>query len=386
MKKIYTAVLAIALAACGGEKTLEQKKQELEGLKTQYTELEAKIKDLEKEILDLDSTAVKNVAESGIAVEVTQLSPARFDHYIEVNGVVEAEKNVTLSPETGGHIKQILVKDGDRVSAGQLVAVLNTDVLQKSISEVQSGLELATTVYERQKKLWDQKIGSEIQLLQAKNNKESLEKKLETLKAQVAMSSITAPVDGVIDLVYQKEGELAGPGIPLAQLVNLQKMMVKADVSEAYAGIVKEKDTVEVIFPAFEYSVKAPIDRVSNIINPGNRSFKVQVNLQNKDNMLKPNYVATMKIKDYTAASALVVPAIIVSRDARGEFIYTAQEAEGKLTAKKTYITTGKSNQGKTMVTSGLKEGDKVITAGYNEVANGNEIRIVNTQTAQALN
>lgn len=386
MKKYFSLAFVIALASCGNNDSLEGKKQQLEQLKAQYISLETKIKSLEKEISDADTTLAKNLATKGIAVEVKTLAPEIFEHYFEVNAVVEADKNLMISPETGGHIKTISVKEGEKVAQGQVIAVLNTDVLQKNIDEIQNGLELAKTVYERQKKLWEQKIGSEIQYLQAKNNKESLEKKLETLQTQVALSTIKAPVDGIIDIVYQKAGELAGPGIPLVQLVNLEKMLVKADVSEAYAGVVKERDTVELLFPAFAYSVKQPIERVSHIINPGNRSFKVQVSLANKNNMLKPNYVATMKIRDFTESSALVIPSVAVSRDMRGEYVYIVEQSEEKMIAKKTYIKTGKTNQGKTMITDGLKAGQKVITAGNNEVANGNEIRIVNSETAQAAN
>jgi membrane fusion protein (multidrug efflux system) len=253
---------------------------------------------------------------------------------------------------------------------------LNTSVLQKSLDEVENGIELAQTVYDRQAKLWEQKIGSEIQYLQAKNNLESLQKKKETLIAQMGMSTIKAPFTGIVDKVNQKVGELAAPGMPVLTMVNMTKMKVKADVSENYVKAVRPNAMVDVDFPSFGYTTKAPISTVGNIINPANRSFAVEVMVPNAERILKPNGVATLRIKDFEANDALVVPAITIGKDAKGDFVFVVKEDEGKKKAVKTYVTTGITSEGKTMITEGLSKGDNVVVKGFNEVANGDLVNV----------
>lgn len=372
---IVILVAILGLTACGGEKSLEEKKAALDAKKVELAKLQTEIQKMEEELMASDSSMVEK-KEEGILVAVKEMQPQEFKHYFNVNGSIEAIEQANVSPEQGGQIKQVLVKDGDRVSAGQVLVKLNTSVLQKSLDEVNSGIELAQTVYERQSKLWDQKIGSEIQFLQAKNNLESLQKKKETLIAQMGMSTITAPFSGIVDKVNQKVGELAAPGMPVLTMVNMSKMKVKADVSENYVKAVRPNAMVEVDFPSFGYATKAPISTVGNIINPANRSFSVEVMVPNSEGILKPNGVATLRIKDFEAEKALVVPAITIGKDAKGDFVFVVKEEEGKKKAQKTYVTTGRTSEGKTMITEGLNAGDRVVVQGFNEVANGDVVTV----------
>ncbi|GIV28009.1 MAG: RND transporter [Bacteroidia bacterium] len=376
MRALTALSLIVFLASCGTNTNgdLEKKKSELAKYHSQLNDLKTKIANLEKEIAALDTNATKS--DIGILVETKLIQPEKFEHFFEVSGTVTTDENVTLSAEAAGQIKSILVKEGQKVSAGQVLVKLNTATIESSIEEVKTALDLATTVYERQKRLWEQKIGSEIQYLQAKNNKESLEQKLKTLQTQLALSIVKAPGDGIVDEIFRKEGEMVMPGTPLIQFVNLNNMKMLADVSEMYVKSVKQGDKAIVNFPALGIeNLEANINRTSNVINIKNRTFKVEVGLPNKDQILKPNAIGMLKIKDFEADSAFVVPTMILGKDSKGDYLYTTVEKEGKKVARKTYVKTGKTSGGQTMIIEGLNPNDKVITAGYNEVSDGAIIR-----------
>lgn len=375
--KRFTVISAIVfIAACSNTQSgnLDKKKEELAKYQSELNELKAKIAVLEKEIAVLDTSASFNT--TGILVETKLMQPEKFEHYFEVSGTVTTDDNVTLSAEAAGQIKTILVKEGQKVSTGQVLVKLNTATIESGIEEVKTALELATTVYDRQKKLWEQKIGSEIQYLQAKNNKESLEKKLATLQTQLAMSIVKAPGEGIVDEIYRKEGEMVAPGTPVVQFVNLNNMKMVADVSEMYVKSVKQGDKASVNFPALGIeNIEAEINRTSQVINLKNRTFKVEVSLPNKEQILKPNAIGMLRIKDFEADSAFVVPSMIIGMDSKGEYLYTQKETDGKLVSRKTYVKTGKTSGGQTMIIDGITLNDKVITAGYNEVSDGAIIR-----------
>lgn len=372
---ILIAVVLLALVSCGGEATLEQKKGALDAKKVELTKLQSEIEKMEAELSAQDSTLDKK-QDLGILVTVKKLELQEFTHHFEVNGSIEAVEQANVSPEQGGQIKQIFVKEGDKVAAGTVLAKLNTSVIAANLEEVDNGIQLAQTVYDRQARLWEQKIGSEIQYLEAKNNLENLQKKRETILAQMAMSTIKAPFSGVVDVIHQKEGELAAPGMPIITLVNMSEMKVKADVSENYVQAVKPNAKVEVNFPSFGISTEASIRQVSNIINPMNRTFSVEVRVPNTGGSLKPNGIATLKIKDFEVKEALVVPAIAIGKDAKGDFLFVINEEDGKTKAVKKYVTTGRSSAGQTRVVDGLAAGDRVVVEGYNEVANGDLVQI----------
>ncbi len=324
-------------------------------------------------------TANPGTAKTGAAVLVTvkKLAIEKFDHYFLANGSVEAVNDAFISPETNGQIKKIQVEEGQRVKEGELLVSLNSDVTESAIAEVKTGLELARTIYEKRKGLWEKKIGSEVQYLEAKTNKESLENKLKTLNVQLEMAKIKAPFIGIVDEIFMKEGELAIPGMQLIRLVNLKKVYINADVSEAYLPRIAKGDTVQATFPSYpDMTVDTVIHRTGNVVKAQNRTFLVQLKLDNKDEKLKPNILGLIKMKDFSVNEALVVPSIIIKNDLQGSYLYVVEKKEGKTQARKTYVKPGMSQAGRTMITEGLEPGLQVIVEGYNLVKNGIEINI----------
>lgn len=320
-----------------------------------------------------------NPAEAALLVTVKKLAYERFDHYFLANGSVEAVNEAFISPEMNGQVKKVHVKEGQRVRQGDLLVDLNSDVIRSSVEEVKTSLELAKTIYEKRKGLWEKKIGSEVEYLQAKSNHESLENRLKSLEAQLEMCSIKAPISGIVDDIFIKEGELAVPGLQLIRLVNLSEVYINADVSEAYLSNFHKGDEVHVTFPSYpDKSVDTVIYRTGNVVKAQNRTFLVQLKLHNPDESLKPNVLALIRMNDYTAPRALVVPAIIIKNDLKGSYVYVAEQEGGKTLANKKYVKTGKSESGNTMITEGLEPGQQVIVEGYNLVKNGLEVTIKN--------
>lgn len=312
-----------------------------------------------------------------LLVEVETIRPEHFEHHFTANGSVEAVRSAFISPEMNGQIKRIHVKEGQRVSKGQLLVSLNGAVLTNGIKEVETALELARTLYKKQKELWDQKIGSEVQYLQAKSNMVSLEDKLKTLQSQRDMTKIFAPYSGIIDNITLKEGELAAPGMQLIQLVNLSEVYINADISESYLPYISKGDSITVEFPTYpDTKIRTTVYRVGNVINTQNRTFPVQLKLRNKDEKLKPNLMAVVNLKDFETDNALLVPSIVIKKDINGDYVYVVSESNGETIAEKRYVTPGKTAEDKTMVDKGLNAGDRIITQGYNLVKNGMQIKI----------
>ncbi len=372
MKKIlfYTLSLIIFLSSCQPKaKTNASIKDEIFAYKEQITNLNKKITELESQ-LSTDSLKTNK-----IKVKVLNLTLQPFEHKFEATGSVEAVKEAFISPEMSGQIKKIYVKEGDRVSKGKTLVSLNSSVLYNNLAELEVNLELAKTMYEKQKELWDKKIGSEVQYLQAKTQKESLERSVLTLKSQIGMSTVNAPFAGVVDQVFQKEGELGTPGMRIIQLVNLDYMFATAQISEKYLSSINHGDSVMVAFPSYpEMKIHTTVYQKGNIINPNNRTFEIKLKFKNKNNKIKPNLLTILTLKDYFNASTISVPTLIVNQDIKGTYVYVEDNKNGKKIAKKRYVETGRSNSENTLIISGLNENDKVITSGYHLVKDGTEI------------
>lgn len=339
----------------------------LQDYKQQMHELKQKIDVLEKELALEDPGEVVNV-------EVRELQPQLFEHFIEVPGNVEADLDINVSPESIGVIERILVTEGQNVSKGQVLAVLNIETIQRSIEEMQVQFDLARTTYERQKNLWDQKIGSEMQLLQAKANMEALEKRVAAMKAQVEMAEIKSPVDGIVDIVYQKKGQIGSPQTPFARVLNISTVKVYGDVSESYLTKVNNGDRVVVSFPALSREVNANIYRIGNVVDPDNRTFRIRINMSNNDRFIKPNLICTIRIRDYSAEDAIVIPSILIKEDFVGNYTYVAASEDGKNVARKVYITPGTTNNNMTEVVDGLAAGMKIISEGFTQIADGTNL------------
>ena len=372
MKKIlFVLTTALILASCAGTSTDDEaaKRKQLQEYKQQVYELKQKIETLEGELASTEEEDIVNV-------KISEIKPETFEHYIEVTGKVEADQDINVSPESAGVIEEVLVSEGMNVTKGQVMGKLNTDALQRSLDELLIQLNLAETTYERQKNLWDQNIGSEMQFLQAKTNMESVGKRIESLKAQIEMAVIKAPIDGVVDIVYQQKGQIGSPQAPFAKVLNTSQVKIYADVAETYLTKIHQGDQVKVNFPALNKELDATIYRLGNTIDPNNRTFRIRINLNNRDNSIKPNLVSIIKIRDYIAKDAVVVPNLLVKEDFKGQYTFVVNQDAKEPRAKKIYVKTGVSQNNMTEVIEGLVSGEKIITEGYTQVVDGTRIRI----------
>jgi RND family efflux transporter MFP subunit len=370
---LFITALAILLAACGGEKKedLAGKKEELAKLKAEQIENEKQIKTLESEIAKLDP---KKAAEAKVKpVSIDTLNPETFRHYVELQGTVDAKNNVMVTPKSGGVVVAMYVKEGDFVKAGSVIGKVDNSLLTESLEELKTQLSLANTLYEKQKNLWDQKIGTELQYLQAKNNKESLERRMSTLNTQLSQTNIVSPMAGVVDMVNVKVGEMASPGMGVVRIVNLSNLKVTAKVSDTYAASVKKGDEVIVKFPDLDKEFKARISFVSTAVDPLSRTFTIEANLPS-DKSIKPNMMANVRINDATSKNALTVDQNFVQSTEKGTIVYVAVTEGNKKIAKAREVKTGLSYNGKIEILSGLSAGDQLITLGYQEVSDGQPI------------
>ncbi|MBL4735555.1 MAG: efflux RND transporter periplasmic adaptor subunit, partial [Flavobacteriales bacterium] len=341
-------------------------------LKSRNDAFNEKITAIDKQLADLEGKVTKVTL-----VSSHQLSPKKFEHYFETYGSIESGQNVSVNIEAPGIINRINVEVGQKVSMGQTLAVLDSKVLQNTIDEVQTSLNLATTVFEKQEKLWNQEIGSELQFLEAKSRKEGMEERLNALEAQRDMYIIKAPFSGVVDEIFYKEGEMGNMIIPLLRLINLREVYLVADISEQYIGTVVPGVSVIAVFPTSDSAYQATISRSGSSIKASNRTFKIYVDLKNANGLLKPNLLGVLHIKDFEKDSATVVPTSTIQQDALGqEFVYVLQRGDERIFALKTPITTGLTYGNETMVVKGLKGAEEIVLKGARNIKDGQEVKI----------
>ncbi|RXF68675.1 efflux RND transporter periplasmic adaptor subunit [Arcticibacter tournemirensis] len=365
MKVVYSIALVLFLASCGSEKP-KDKKAELEKLKKERTALNEKIEKLEGEFSKNSSQVEAK------EVTVAEVNEGLFRNFVEVQGKVDAEDNVEITPESAGSVVAIYVKVGQNVGRGQVLAQLDDKVLRQNIAQLQTQLDLQTTVFNRQKNLWDQKIGTEIQYLTEKSKKEGLQKQLSALKSQAAMNKIKSPVAGTVDAMELKLGQSVSPGVPTGiRVVNASRLKVKALVSENYASRVNQGDEVEVTLPDLSETLNTKISFAAKVIDPVSRGFNVEVKLPS-NKTYRPNMLATLRIIDYKNSKAISVPINAIQKSETSEYVYIA--VNGK--ARKTEVKTGKISDGKAEVLNGLKPGDKVIVTGFQELNDGDPVKI----------
>jgi membrane fusion protein (multidrug efflux system) len=377
MKKYLTISLGLLLAACTGgeEKDLAAKKQQLADYKTEAKELLVKIEQLQKEIAKLDTTV--KIEQKSKLITVDTLRKQEFKHYIEVQGNVDAAENISALPQQPGIVTAIYVKEGQRVTKGQLLGITETtSTMEAGLQTMQIQLDLATTAFERQKRLWDQKIGSEIQYLQAKTQKEALEKQMAVQRSQVEMTKIKAPISGTVDAVNLRVGEMAigsqlMPGIRITNNLNLS---VKAKLADSEFGKIKEGDKVELVFPDINKTVAEKVTHVEKTIDPRSRTFNVEVKLNNASNEYAANMIAKLRINDAILKNVLLVPSNIIQKSTDGLYVLIAEQNNGIKYARKKSIQTGLEYNGRTVITEGLSEGDNIITFGYSEIVDGQRI------------
>jgi RND family efflux transporter MFP subunit len=366
-------VLAVLVYSCGGKEqtNLDKLMAQRDSLRTEQSAILNQIAALDAQITALDTT------KKLMQVTAMQIERSTFEHYFDIYGNVEADQNVQLYSEVGGEVLSIPVKEGDRVTQGQLLVKVDDEILRKNVEQVETQLRLANDVFTRQERLWKKNIGSEMQYLEAKNTKESLEKQLASMQAQPNKAQITAPFSGVVDEVFTKVGEMAGPGMPLIRLVNVSDVYIKADVSEKYLARVKTGTDVRVKFPDLGLSVDTTISLTGQFINPLNRTFSVRVELDNTNKVLKPNLLAVLQIKDFEQDSAVVVPSNLIQQSAKGdEFVYVLEQSNGKAKVNRVAVETGISYNNQTHVKSGLAGNEWLVKDGARSVKDGQEVEL----------
>lgn len=362
MKNLIFVGITLFLAACGGKTT--DKKVELETLKKERIAIDSKIAALEAEVGTVKAAEdVKNVS-------ILEVQESVFSNYLEVQGRIDAEDNVQVSPEAQGVVTAVYVSVGQNVGRGQILAQIDDKVLRQNISEMQTQLNLANTLFQRQKNLWDQKIGTEMQYINARSQKEAAERRIATLRSQIAMYKIKAPISGTIDAMDMKVGSVASPGMSSIRIINASKLKAKALVAESYAGRVSQGDNVQVILPDVPDSINTKISFASKTIDPVSRSFNVEIKLP-ANSRYRPNMLSILKIIDYKNDKALVVPVNAIQKAENGDYMFISENGK----AKRVNIQTGKVSGGRAEILSGLKAGDKVIVAGMDGLSEGDIVK-----------
>jgi RND family efflux transporter MFP subunit len=298
-----------------------------------------------------------------------------FEHFIDVQGSVDARENVNVSARVPGVITAIYVKEGQQVKQGQTLAQVDDQVLKANMAELRTQMDLANTLYEKQKNLWSQQIGSEVQYLNAKNQKEGLERRMATLQDQMSQTRIIAPISGTVDAVIAKLGDNAAPGAPAFRVVNASNLKVTANIAEAYAGRVKEGDQVDIVFPDINRQMRATVAFASRTIDPLSRTIRVEVPMK-ADNALRPNMIAHMRIVDYTAKDAVVIPVGVIQYTSGKPYVMVAQNANGKMVAQRKTIELGHTYNDKAEIKSGLTKGDRIITTGFQGLNDNDLIKL----------
>ena len=374
MKKIIILFITISLTiSCGSE----NQKSSLEELNTQkltivkkMDSLNGELQKIEKQISKIDKSKKLHI------VTVLPVKSDIFKHFIEIQGVVQADKNIEIRPELGGTVKAIFVKEGQRVKAGQVLLQLDDSSISNSIDELNTQLSLASTTFERQKRLWEQKIGSEMQFLQAKAQKEGLENSLASLKTQSSKMKITAPFSGIVDEIYPRDGELTSPQNPVVRLINLDDVHVEADVTETYLPVINIGTETLLFFPSINKETSSKISQVGNYINPNNRSFKIRINIPNKDQKIKPNLLADLKILDFQI-EGIIIPSTLVQKDQQGNtYVFTIKDENGEITIVKNIVTVEKEYNNEVYISKGLNKNDRLVNAGARIVKAGDIVNI----------
>lgn len=387
MKKFYSIIaLSLLLVACGSSEngsvsqTIES--GNLEAIRSMKATLTSELNVIESDLAALEA-AIANLDSSENLPLVTtfEVQPQVFNHYLDLQGNVKTRENVLLYPEMAGTLLSVKVAKGDRVSKGQLLAVIDNGGMSNQLSQLKTQAALAQTTFERQANLWKQKIGSEIQYLQAKAQAEAQANAVLQLEKVLAKAQITAPFSGVIDQVLKDPGTVVSPGngSEVFRLINLSNMYIDVDVPEGYLGAVTKGKKAGVYFPVLQDSVHAVVRETGNYINPNNRSFSAEIAINNPNGSIKPNLNARVHINDYTNENALLIPQSVISENAAGEqYAYVAELNGDVAVAKRHIITTGKTQGDYVEIISGINAGDLIIKEGARSVKDAQAVKILN--------
>jgi len=372
--KIFPLLIASALFVSCGDKENNQTVDQLIAAKNN-TELQARKATIQADLAKIDAAlATLNVKKEEALVSVMTLKDTLFNHYLDIQGSVNTKENILIQPEMPGTLVVLNAKAGQHVSKGQILARVDDGGSSQQVASLETQYQLAKTTFERQKNLWNQKIGSEIQYLQAQTQMLSLQRSVAQAKAMLAKTVIRAPFSGTIDEVFVERGQVVSAGAQgLMRIVNLNNMYVSTSVPESYIGKLKVGTEVDVFLTSLNKNYKGKVRQVGNFINPNNRSFGIEVSIPNPENLLRPNQVAKLKVIDYTAKNAIVVPTNVIQEDGEGnKFVFVAINSNGKTaTAKKVLVSTGKSSDNVTEILTGLSANDIIVTEGVNTISEG---------------
>jgi membrane fusion protein (multidrug efflux system) len=358
---VYMLLITTVMYSCKSK----DPQAELQSLKAEKTAIELRIAVLERKLGKDSSRAIE--------VSATEIKPEAFKTYIDVQGRVEAEESVSLSSEIPGMVTQIYVRAGDAVKAGQVLAETDSRIIHQQISDLEINLDLAKQVFEKQSKLWNEQIGTELQFLQAKTTKESLEKKIETLKQQLTMTKIISPISGIVDAVNVKIGQAIVPGIPAINVVNLNHLKMVAELAESYTGKVKKGQAVQAFFPDQNLNLESSVHYASKIINPMSRTFQVTAFL-NSTADVSPNAVVKLQINDYTSSpECLSISEKFIQKSGNECYVWVAEN----LKAQKKTVRLGRNYRGRSEILSGIKPGDLIITQGFDLVKSNDPLSVI---------
>ena len=388
MKNIFLLIIiTVFLNSCSNEKepSLEEvlATNDVELLKSRKSEIDAKLEELTLDLNQLNNKlSVLNKDRNTPLITTIRTSEQKFNHFIELQGNVKTKQNVLVYPEMPGILNKVYVKEGQKVKKDQILATIDDGGLSQQLLLLKSNEQLAKTTFERQKRLWDQQIGSEIQYLQAKTSYDSQKNATRQLKKQLGKFTIRAPFSGIIDDVFKEKGTVVapGPGAELFRIINLSNMYIETDVPESYISSIKKNKMVEVNFPILGRSYDSSIRQVGNFINPSNRTFRIEVGIPNLDGEIKPNLTAKLRLNDYTNTNAILIPQSIISENAKGQqFIYVVKDNKEKnqVYAERLVIETGKTNGDFIEVTKNLDANVEVILEGARSVNNGQVVKVI---------
>jgi len=392
LQKLLLITTVAALISSCSSKNIDSvedivSKGNLEEIRAKRKELAAQEKTLEQQIALLDSAidSKKDNANSPL-VTAFKVNNTEFRHFVELQGDVTTKQNVLVYPEAAGMLVEVLVDEGQRVKKGQLLAKIDDGGLSNQLIQMETQLALAKTTYERQKRLWDQKVGSEMQYLQAKASYESQKNAVEQMKGQLDKFKVRAPFNGILDDVIKEQGTVVspGPGSEIFRVVNLSNMYIEVLVPESYLTSVEAGKVAKVHFPILNETIDSKVSETGNYINPDNRSFNVRVPVPNKSGKIKPNLTAKVMINDYYNEKAILIPQSVISENASGQqYVYVVDDIHEDQTAtvKRTIIETGKTQEGKVEVTSGISTGASIILEGARSVKDGQLVKILKNKS-----
>jgi membrane fusion protein (multidrug efflux system) len=389
MKYIYLLItMTLLLASCGNKKEVSVDAilatNDIKQIKSKKIEITTKQQTLSAELKKLnDKIDALDVNKNTPLITTYLVKEEIFTHFIELQGNVQTKQNILIYPEMPGILQSVFVTEGQSVSKGQVLAKIDDGGMSQQVAQLEANAQLAKTTYERQKRLWDQKIGSEIQFLQTKTSFEAQQSAVAQLKSQLTKATIRAPFSGIIDAIFKERGTVVAPGsgAEIFRIVNLSNMYIETEVPETYIGSITKNKTVEVNFPVLGETLTSKVRQVGHFINPSNRSFIIEIDVPNLKGNVKPNLTARLKLNDYTSENAVLIPQSIISENSKGEqFIYIIKDKKenNEAVTERLIIETGKTQGDMIEVTKYLAANDEIIMEGARSVTNGQVVKVIN--------